>query len=100
MVAFGFLGHTSIDGSPFWRRIERFYRPGAGAVGETLAYQDGRLKPDDIVDRWLASPGHRRIILDGEWRDIGLGVVEAVGAPGVFGGGDVVVVTADFGVRR
>jgi uncharacterized protein YkwD len=49
---------------------------------------------------WLASPGHRRILYGREWTEMGIAVSEASGAPGVFSGLDVVVITADFGVRR
>lgn len=101
MATFGFFAHTSLDGSPFWRRVLRFYKPRKRewSVGEAIAYSVGELDSDGVVDGWLASPGHRRVLLDAEWRDVGLGLVEAYAAPGVYAGQDVVVITADFGVR-
>jgi uncharacterized protein YkwD len=47
----------------------------------------------------MQSPGHRQNILTPQWREIGLAAVTVHGAPGVYGGMDVVIVTTDFGVR-
>jgi len=52
------------------------------------------------VEMWLGSPEHHRILLDQRWRQVGLGVIAADGAGGVYGGQDVVVLAAEFGVRR
>lgn len=54
-------------------RAERFaHDVGPIAQGENLAWSN-YLTPQQIVDRWLNSPGHRRNLL-GEWRHIGLWV--------------------------
>ena len=47
----------------------------------------------------MQSPGHRQNILTPHWREIGLAAVTVPGAPGVFDGLDVVIITTDFGVR-
>ena len=47
----------------------------------------------------MASPGHRKNILTARWQEIGLSAVTVAGAPGVYGGRDVVIITTDFGVR-
>ena len=102
MVRRGFFAHESADGSAFWKRIERFYRPGGSArwsVGENLLWASPSVDARGAVAQWLRSPGHRRNMLDPSWREIGLGAVHAPSAPGVFDGLDVTVVTADFGVR-
>jgi uncharacterized protein YkwD len=49
---------------------------------------------------WMASPEHRRNILDPTWREIGIAAVHAASAPGTYGGQPVTVITTDFGVRR
>jgi uncharacterized protein YkwD len=49
---------------------------------------------------WLNSPKHRKTMLRTRWREVGVGAVQAGSAPGVFGGREVTIVTADFGVRR
>jgi uncharacterized protein YkwD len=65
-------------------------------VGENLAWARGSAAtPRSIVAQWMASPGHRRNILEPAFRDIGIGV--AGGSPGDPGEG--VTVTTDFGAR-
>jgi uncharacterized protein YkwD len=102
MLARGFFDHEAPGAPSFWRRIARFYRS-AGydywAVGENLAYGSPDLEPLEAVHEWLASPTHRRNLLWGRWRQIGLAAVRVPAGPGEFGGRPVRVVTADFGVR-
>jgi uncharacterized protein YkwD len=65
-------------------------------VGENLAWARGSAAtPRSIVAQWMASPGHRRNILEPAFRDIGVGV--ASGSPGNPSAG--LTVTTDFGVR-
>jgi uncharacterized protein YkwD len=100
MGVHGFFQHDSRDGSPFWQRVARFYkRTGRWSVGENLVWGSAGLDAKRAVELWMASPGHRRNILTARWREIGLSAVRAAGAPGVFGGRDVVIITTDFGVR-
>ena len=99
----GYFSHDWSDGSPFGTWIRRFYPP-AGArqwsAGENLLWSTPDLSAQRAVEMWLASPAHRKILLDKRWRQIGLGVVQAENAPGYFGGQTVVVAAAEFGVRR
>ena len=102
MGTFGFFGHSSRDGSAFWKRVQRFYgRSGFGtwSVGENLLWSTTGLEAADALKHWMASPGHRKNILTPRWREIGLSAVTVAAAPGVFGGRDVVIITSDFGVR-
>lgn len=101
MAQDGYFAHDSADGSPFWRRIQGFY-PASGfwSVGENLVWSSARVDAAGVLRRWLASPEHRRNLLSPLWREIGVSAVHAVGAPGVYRGLDVVIVTTDFGVRR
>jgi uncharacterized protein YkwD len=48
----------------------------------------------------INSPEHKAILLTPRWREIGLSAVHSSGAPGTYGGREVTIVTADFGVRR
>lgn len=67
------------------------------SVGENIAWGGGpSAAPAAIVRAWMASPPHRRNILDRRFRHLGIGV--AGGAP-VDGSGGATYVT-DFGVRR
>jgi uncharacterized protein YkwD len=98
----GVFTHDSANGSSFADRIARFYGQRGfrrWTVGETLLYGPVEISPDDALRAWLESPGHRKIILQAGWRDIGIVALVAEKAPGEFGGHDVVVITSDFGSR-
>jgi uncharacterized protein YkwD len=67
-------------------------------IGENIAWGTRYLStPKEIVEAWMASPGHRENILDARYRETGMGVVAAVptsaghGQPGA-------TYTQDFGV--
>ena len=102
MGTFGFFGHSSRDGSAFWKRVQRFYRPGSHgnwSVGENLLWSTTGLDASGALKLWMTSPGHRKNILTPRWREVGLSALSVPAAPGVFGGRDVVIITSDFGVR-
>lgn len=103
MVTNGFFAHNSSDGTPFWKRIDRYYPTATyhyWSVGENLLWSSGSLSARSALGVWMASPDHRANILDPNWRQIGIGAVTASRAPGAFGDHPVTVITADFGVRR
>jgi uncharacterized protein YkwD len=104
MLAQGFFGHESADGTAFSERIKRYYSSRGWmtwSVGEALLASQGSVADADaIVAAWLDSPPHRTIILSPTWRDTGIGALYAPNAPQEFGGTDAVVVTADFGLRE
>ena len=102
MLAIGYFGHASADGTPCWRRIERWYPPrahGTWEVEEALLAANPDVSPSGALVNWLASNVHRRILLNPAWRNIGVAVVHAGGAPGAYHGEPTTVITADFGVR-
>ncbi len=102
MVANGYFEHETLDGKPFWKRVERFYGAYRGAdvdLGENILWASGGLDADGAAGEWMKSPGHRENILDPHWREIGMGAASRRSAPGAFEGLDVIVLTADFGVR-
>lgn len=102
MGTWGFFAHDSRDGSAFWQRVERFYGTrgyGTWSVGENLLWSTGRLSAARAVELWMASPGHRKVILTPRWREIGVSALTVAGAPGIYGGRDVVILTTDFGIR-
>jgi uncharacterized protein YkwD len=100
----GYFDHDSVDGKPFWRRIQRFYGDDGfrkWAVGENTFWASPRtLAGISVVRSWLGSPGHRENMLSRAWRDVGVGVVNMSSAPGVYGGSTVTIVTVDFGRRQ
>jgi uncharacterized protein YkwD len=102
MGQLGFFEHESVNGAPFWRRIQRFYPAGRGywSVGENIFWESPDTRAASAVRDWMRSPLHRENILDREWREIGVSAEHYEAAPGAFGGRSVTIVTADFGVRR
>ena len=102
MGTFGFFDHDSRDGSAFWQRVQRFYGDegyGTWSVGENLLWSSGGVDAAAALKLWMKSPAHRANILTPRWREVGLSAVNVAGAPGVYGGRDVVIITSDFGVR-
>jgi uncharacterized protein YkwD len=103
MAAHGYFGHTSADGSSFWKRVQNFYvasKFGYWSVGENLLWSAHDLSPKSALELWMASPHHRTNILTERWREVGISAVYTEAAPGSFGGQPVTVITTDFGVRR
>jgi uncharacterized protein YkwD len=93
MVARGIFTHAD----PVARIRATGYLRGARswAVGENIAWGSrSKSTPRRIVNDWLRSPEHRGNILNGRFRDIGLGV--AAGTPAGDGGGTY---TNDVGRR-
>jgi uncharacterized protein YkwD len=76
----------------------RGYR--AWSAGENLLWASPGFTPASAVQQWLDSPAHRRVLLTRSWRELGIGVVSAVAAPGAYGGRDVQIAAAEFGTRR
>ncbi|MCW2690513.1 MAG: hypothetical protein JWR37_5403, partial [Mycobacterium sp.] len=101
MVARHYFGHTSLGGSTFVDRIRRTgYLPSRGrwSAGEILAWTSGSLAtPRGIVDAWMGSPEHKRILLDPAFSDVGVGVVFGSPREGV---GTAITAAADFGRVR
>ena len=99
----GYFGHSSANGTVFWRRIRRYY-PARNysywAVGENLLWESPSVSAAHAMQMWIASPEHLRNLMAPQWRQIGISAVRVVDAPGVYGGHRVTIITTDFGVRR
>ena len=103
MARRGFFGHRSADGSSFAARVERHYGSADyryWSIGENLIWSSSTIAPSTVIENWLRSPGHRTVLLDARWRELGISAVHVDAAPGVYRGMDVTILTADFGVRR
>jgi uncharacterized protein YkwD len=104
MARHGFCGHESANGASFSRRVSRFYgrssRWRRWSAGENVLCHKKRVTAARAVSTWLASPGHRANVLSSQWREVGVAAVYGYDASGEFGGQDVFLVTANFGVRR
>jgi uncharacterized protein YkwD len=103
MASRGYFSHTSANGSSFDRRIARFYPMAKSrywSVGENLLWSSPDVDANSALTMWINSPEHRKNMLTARWREVGLSAVHVTAAPGTFGGREVTIVTADFGVRR
>jgi uncharacterized protein YkwD len=103
MARLGYFSHDSANGAAFWRRLEHYYGSKGRrywSVGENLLWSSPDTDAAGALRMWMGSPEHRANLLKGEWREIGLSAVHVPSAPGAFGGHEVTIVTADFGVRR
>jgi uncharacterized protein YkwD len=103
MAQRGYFSHDSANGASFDKRISRFYSLGGKhywSVGENLLWSSPDVSASAALDMWLNSPEHKKILLTGSWREVGLAAVHVRSAPGSYGGREVTIVTADFGVRR
>jgi MYXO-CTERM domain-containing protein len=68
-----FFDHTSYDGTSFAERVARFYME-SGFVGENIAL--GYPSAESVVlDGWMCSAGHRANIMNGDYNELGVGVV-------------------------
>jgi uncharacterized protein YkwD len=96
-----FFSHDGSDGSPAARAAGAGYMLGARdwEVGENLGYGVGSAgSPRAMVRAWMASPQHRKVVLERFWRQIGVGVAE--GSPIGPDGPGMATYTVDFGYRR
>ena len=102
MASNGYFSHTSNDGTPFSKRLTRFYssRSNAWTAGENLAMFGG-VPPSAkaVVAAWMASPPHRANLLRRSFREAGIAIVHHPAAGGVFGGLPTWVITLDVGRR-
>ncbi len=83
----GFFGHVAPDGQTLKNRIEGTYFYDRSfsiecncvkgyALGENLAR--GQKTPQEAVEAWLKSPGHRKTLLDPSYTATGIGVKAGV----------------------
>jgi uncharacterized protein YkwD len=103
MAQRGYFAHESADGSPFDKRVGRYFPIGSShywSVGENLVWAAPDLSATRALDLWMHSAPHRKNLLNASWRQIGISAVHVAVAPGTYGGGPATIITADFGVRR
>lgn len=91
MLAKGYWAHSAPDGTPPWSFFNQFgykYR----YAGENLARDFS--SPGGAVEAWMASPTHKENILNGNYKEIGIGVIE-----GNLSGVDTTIIVQFFGTR-
>jgi uncharacterized protein YkwD len=88
----GLLQHADAHGRPFHVRLYLAGYPRSRAVGEDIGIVAGcdTAASTDVIDMWLESPPHRRVLLSEAFVTVGIGVV-------AYGGCRHTAYTADFG---
>ncbi len=102
LLADGYFGHERPGGVSFAERIAYYYpvRPYSYyTAGENLLWDAATISAAHAVASWMASPPHRANSLNPQWRQIGVAVLHASSAPGVYHGSPVTLFTVDFGMR-
>ena len=99
MIGKGYFRHESFDGKTVGARLKGFGYDWT-ASGENIAWGSRSMsKPDDRFKGWMESPGHRANILNGAFREVGVGI--ASGNPKKTDEQvEEVMYTVDFGSRR
>jgi len=102
MVTHGFFAHVGYDGSTLRSRVRTgtsyLSRVSRWTLGENLYWGSGELStPQQTVQGWMNSPGHRANVLNAKFRDIGIGV--AIGAPQDIGGSPAATYATEYGTR-
>ena len=69
------FSHSSSDGTSFAERMGRFYFD-SGYIGENIAAGYGS-SMSAVVHGWMCSAGHRANIMNGDYNELGTGVVAA-----------------------
>lgn len=98
MVDDEYFSHEGSDGSTLvTRAVDARYPLRSSAswsMGETLAWGTGDLEtPRAVVNAWMRSSGHRRILLREGWRDLGIGTALGIPTDDTVGA----TVSAEFG---
>lgn len=96
MMVANYFSHTSRNGTSSGTRVRRYRR--ARTVGETIAYvsrSQRRGAAWRVVNMWMNSPSHRRVLLTRKFRRIGV-----ARQTGRFSGRRAILFTADFTSRR
>jgi uncharacterized protein YkwD len=70
----GYFSHTSLDGRSFSDRTEAAGYEGFPS-GENIAR--GQTSPEQVMDSWMSSEGHRNNILSSSSNEIGVGYYES-----------------------
>jgi uncharacterized protein YkwD len=77
MLARGYFAHESPEGKTV-RERSRAAGYVWGVIGENIA--EGQFSVDEAMETWMHSPGHRRNILDRDFKELGVGL--AIGQSG------------------
>ncbi len=75
MANYNFFSHAGKDGSLVSDRADFMGIRKWQAIGENIAYNQGFADPVEFaVERWMQSPKHRENLLNGRWKESGIGI--------------------------
>lgn len=74
----GYFDHDSLDGRTFSDRMTEAGFTGGYPWGENIAA--GQATPEQVMQGWMASPGHCRNIMNAEFNVIGIGYANVPGS--------------------
>jgi uncharacterized protein YkwD len=100
MVRRNYFGHVSFGGRTVADRVGRTGYSRRFSAGENIFYGLPPCpSPAQVVAAWMASPSHRHQILNGGWREVGIGTIMRPPFRS-RGGVTVVAVFGNRGARR
>lgn len=94
MAAKGYFDHVTPDGHDPWYFYALVGYNWSWA-GENLGMIQNSESESAIVEAWMNSPEHRKIILDGRYTETGIGIAE-----GMYQGAHTIFVAEEFGVPK
>jgi len=98
MASRKYFSHVSPNGGTLRQRVARAGYARSSIVGETIAWgTDVYSTPAELVRSFMTSAGHKRILLDRRYREVGIGM--AMAAPMTGMEGEAATLTLDFGRR-
>jgi uncharacterized protein YkwD len=101
MVRGHYFSHTEPQAGSFLARMRKSGFLGSAhwwKVGENIGWGTmASASPRALVQAWMQSPPHRKQILTGAYRVVGVGVVQGVPEPSAGSGSTY---TTDFGVKH
>jgi hypothetical protein len=81
MIDYDFFDHTSseegqFNGATFKERINDHAEYASGYVGECIAWESWGIDPETVMSKWKASPSHWNIVIDPNFKEVGIGLLE------------------------
>jgi len=75
MANYNFFSHAGVDGLMVSDRADFLGIRKWQAIGENIAFNHGFENPVEFaVERWMQSPKHRDNLLNGRWKESGIGI--------------------------
>jgi hypothetical protein len=81
MIDYDFFDHVSsqagqFNGATFKERVNDYAEYESGYIGECIAWESWGIEPELVMSRWKNSPSHWDVIINPNFREIGLGLLE------------------------